>query len=101
MSTTGKYKLSNRAITDLKDIWRYTLENWSRKQADRYISGLLEDFDKISLAPRQTGQSCDYIRNGYWKRPCGRHIIFYRILEDGSVLISRILHERMDYKRHL
>lgn len=35
MSTTGKYKLSNRAITDLKDIWRYTLENWSRKRPYR------------------------------------------------------------------
>ena len=31
----------------------------------------------------------------------GRHVIFFFVLEDGSALISRVLHERMDYDRHL
>ena len=30
-----------------------------------------------------------------------RHIIFYKILLDGTPLIVRVLHERMDFDKHL
>jgi toxin ParE1/3/4 len=34
----AKVKLRQKAIDDLKDIWDYTFEKWSEKQADTYYS---------------------------------------------------------------
>lgn len=96
-----KYRLSRLAENDLADIWRYTLDHWSREQANKYVTGLLNACADIAKAPESAGRPYGYVREGYRKYPYGRHMIFYRILEDGSPLISRVLHERMDYERHL
>ena len=32
----NQYKISQQAIDDLNDIWIYTFNKWSKKQADRY-----------------------------------------------------------------
>lgn len=96
-----KYVLSKRAKNDLSNIWRYTVETWSRVQADKYVGGLLSMFSKIADAPEKYGQSYDHVRLGYRKCQCGKHLVFYIQQPDGTVLISRILHEKMDYDRHL
>ncbi|MEI6021854.1 MAG: type II toxin-antitoxin system RelE/ParE family toxin, partial [Bacteroidota bacterium] len=31
-----KYHFTNKAIEDLTEIWQYTVEEWSEKQADKY-----------------------------------------------------------------
>ncbi|MBP3257945.1 MAG: hypothetical protein J6M23_08145 [Bacteroidales bacterium] len=31
----------------------------------------------------------------------GHHIIFFKKHDDGSVWVDRVLHEKMDYQRHL
>jgi len=36
----GKYKLSNKAVDDLTQIWNYTFNKWSEKQADKYYNML-------------------------------------------------------------
>jgi toxin ParE1/3/4 len=46
------------------------------------------------------GQDCSDIRAGYWKIPCGSHVLFYRLTAEG-VDVVRILHERMDFERHI
>lgn len=96
-----RYKLSKLAEKDLAGIWRYTVDNWSREQANKYVNGLLNACEDIARAPESVGSSYEYVREGYRKYPYGRHIIFYQIMEDGSALISRVLHERMDFERHL
>lgn len=96
-----KYRLTKLAEKDLAGIWRYTLENWSREQADKYLNGLLNACADIAKSPVTLGQPYGYVRDGYRKYSFGRHVIFYMVLEDGSTLISRVLHERMDYDRHL
>ena len=32
----AKYKLTNKAVEDLSDIWNYTFDHWSERQADFY-----------------------------------------------------------------
>lgn len=96
-----KYKISDRAKKDLTEIWLYTVKKWSRQQADRYVQGILDAFSEIALFPDVSGHSYDHVRMGYRKYPIGRHVIFYQIQTTGVVLISRILHEKMDYDRHL
>lgn len=96
-----KYVLSRRAEKDLANIWRYTVDTWSREQANKYISGILQACSDIANEPAFLGRSYDHVRSGYRKYPFGKHVIFYQIQTSGSVLISRILHERMDYDRYL
>jgi toxin ParE1/3/4 len=46
------------------------------------------------------GQECPNVRSGYYKNACGSHVLFYRLTAEG-VDIVRILHERMDFERHI
>lgn len=96
-----RYILSKQAEKDLRGIWRYTVETWSRSQADKYIAGLLKACSEISEAPAFMGRSYEHVRSGYRKYPWGKHIIFYMIQHDGTVFVSRVLHERMDFDRYL
>ncbi len=96
-----KYRISKLAEQDLTDIWNYTLDNWSQNQANTYVNGLLNAFARIAKAPDQLGRSYEHVRKGYRKYPYGHHVIFYLIQPDGLPLISRVLHERMDFDRHL
>lgn len=100
-SMTQSYKLSRLAESDLSGIWRYTVKNWSRQQADNYVNDLLHACEVISAAPTIVGTPYGQVREGYWKYRCAHHVLFYIVLEDGIPYITRVLHERMDFDRHL
>lgn len=95
------YILSKKAQEDLRKIWDYSVETWSENQAEAYYENLISSFDYIASRPVAVGRSYDEVRIGYRGLHCGRHIVFYRILKTGKVRIVRILHERMDFGRHL
>ena len=42
------YLIKRAALTDLKDIARYTRKNWGRDQEKVYIKGMFDCFDKIA-----------------------------------------------------
>ena len=42
----------------------------------------------------------DEISDDLYGLRSGHHIIFYKNIDDGDVFIVRILHEKMDLKRH-
>ncbi|HML14122.1 MAG TPA: type II toxin-antitoxin system RelE/ParE family toxin [Xanthobacteraceae bacterium] len=94
-----EHVLSPRALADIEQIWTYTAERWDSEQADRYVRLLRQGIEAIARDPRR-GRSCDDIRVGYRKYAVGSHILFFRMLE-GRVYVVRILHQRMDFERHL
>ena len=47
----AKYKLTNKAVDDLTQIWNYTIKKWSETQADKYYYLLIETIKEISEAP--------------------------------------------------
>jgi toxin ParE1/3/4 len=96
----AKFKLTNYAIKDLSDIWNYTFDNWSESQADKYYKLILNACAAIANRPQQ-GKVYDEIYTGLKGKKISKHIIFYRMMEDKSVEIIRILHERMDLKNRL
>ena len=49
--------------------------------------------------PRR-GRPCDDVRAGYFRHPVGSHVVFYRRVA-GGIDVVRILHQRMDFQRHL
>ena len=96
----GKYKLTNLAVQDLSNIWNYTFDNWSEKQADTYHEQLLVAFESVATN-QQLGRNYAGIRKDLFGFKINRHIVFYRIITDQQVEITRILHERMDFKNRL
>ena len=91
----AKYHLSNKALEDLSDIWDYTFEAWSEKQADKYYNIIIKICETLARNP-QIGKSYDLITHGLLGFPCEKHIIFYQITSEKEITIIRILHESMD-----
>ena len=92
----AKYHLTNRAVDDLAHIWNYTFEEWSEQQADKYYNLLVASCQEVATSPNLLGKRYDDIRVGLRGFKVGKHILFYRLLDDGDVEILRILHEKMD-----
>lgn len=96
----AKLKLTNNAVKDLTDIWNYTFETWSESQADKYYKLILNACATVAKKPQQ-GKVYEEIYPNLKGKKTSKHIIFYRIMEDKSIEITRILHERMDLKNKL
>ena len=47
----AKYNLTFKAIEDLSDIWNYSSETWSEKQADKYYTMLLDFCNELAQKP--------------------------------------------------
>ena len=93
------YVISKKAVSDLEEIWLYTVEKWSAEQADRYYNLI---FDEINYICKNinAGKSMEHVRKGYRASKVKFHLIFYKVSND-IVGIVRILHERMDIENRL
>ena len=95
----NRYVLSPRAQSDLEEIWSYTESRWGFDQAETYIRELQRHIETVAAHPA-SGKPCPEVRAGYHKYRAGSHFLFYRITS-GGVDVVRVLHERMDFGRHL
>lgn len=96
----AEFKFTNKAVEDLSKIWEYTFKNWSENQADTYYEMLISHCQEIANDPN-VGKNYDGITQNLLGLKTNRHIIFYRILDEGFIEITRILHERMNLKSRL
>ena len=94
----AEYRLTPRAERDLEDIWRYTAEQWSVDQAEKYVDGLIDAMEVLAANPSH-GRSAARIRPGYRRQNGGAHVIFFKPSDNG-ILVVRILHQRMDFESH-
>ena len=90
-----QYRISAKAVEDLKNIGKYTQNKWGITQRNRYLRQIHDCFSWLSENPN-IGMGCDYIKENYRKFPQGNHIIIYRIVPENFVEIIRILHKSMD-----
>jgi toxin ParE1/3/4 len=93
------FHLRPKAVSDLEEIWDYTVRMWDEDQAERYLRLLNVGFIDLTIQP-DLGRSCDAIRPGYRVFRVGSHVIFYRVLNQ-RIEIVRVLHQSMDFERHL
>lgn len=96
----AKYILTNKAVEDLSNIWNYTFDHWSERQADIYYQLLIENCREILNKPN-IGKNYKGIIDRLFGIRAGRHIIFYRKVNPNEVEIIRILHEQMDLKNSI
>ena len=96
----GLYRISEKAVHDLEEIWIHTESEWSEKQADRYYFLVMEAIEKAATHPSR-GLKMNHLQEGYRKISVGKHLVFYRIAADGVVEIVRILHQGMDIETQI
>ena len=95
------FKISNEAQNDLENIWLYTFETWSIKQADRYIELIIDEIEYLTNNPN-TGKDFSSVRKGYYRSKVKSHFIFYKINQKEELIeIIRILHQEMDIENRL
>jgi toxin ParE1/3/4 len=82
-----KFELSNRAKADIKDIVRYTLENFGSAQAEEYIDGLYYSLELLTDNPK-LGREWKSGRRRYIYR---MHQIYYRLTSE-TVFVTHIRH---------
>ena len=90
------YKLSEKAATDVIDIYVYGVGKYGKAQAEKFYYGLLIKFAKIAQNPRLCRERKDlqppiriYSYSG--------HVIVY-VIEAKNVIILRILHGNYDWQ---
>ena len=91
----GQIRIQEAASWRLDEIYRYTRERWDEPQAERYITGLFEAFDRIeSHGVASKPIPAEFGVQGYFFRH-DHHFIYWRRLSNGDIGIVTILHERM------
>lgn len=108
-----KFRLSATAEADLDNIARFTVAKFGATQADAYRALVLRALESVAENPlRPSSHAHDEIDphlRSFRIALAGKrissasHILWYRVPKPGSdtVLILRILHERMDPARWL
>lgn len=97
----SNFRASSYVESDLKSIFRYTIRKWGFDQADAYLELLSFARDRMVADPFLPGsKSREDIAACCRSFRCGKHVYFYR-LRDDTVEIARILHEFMDFPRHV
>lgn len=93
------YVLSPQAQNSLKQISRYTGENFGEQQKRKYLK-LLRDKMRSAAKSPDKGQKRNEIKEGYYSIRAGKHHIYYRIKETHIDIID-VLHQSMEPELHI
>ena len=96
----AKLRFTNKAVEDLTSIWNYTFKTWSERQADEYYEMLISACNKMLITNLFPVRSYNEIAQDLFSIKAGHHLVFFKRMAGGDVLVVRIPHERMDIKRH-
>jgi toxin ParE1/3/4 len=99
MAESRSFRLTPDAQSDLKEIRRFTMENWAAVQSGKYVSELRSSMHLLSQVPR-IGVACADIAMGVFRFTHASHMIYYRIVEQQLVVFA-VLHKSMVPMSHL
>ncbi len=91
--------LTEIARADLAKIRRYSTRAWGRDQTSRYMDALRDTMKGLVRGTVFT-RTRDDLRPAIQMARSGSHSIFFEA-DDSLVLVVRVLHQSMDYRRHL
>ena len=94
------YFLSTRAVEDLSNIWNYTFDTWSEKQADRYYTLILDAIKDLATT-KTCGRLYPEIGDDIYGARVLQHVVFYRHKKNNTLEVLRILHTKMDLKSRM
>lgn len=88
-------RLQEAAAFRLDEIYCYTRDKWGQEQAERYITGLFDSFDKVDIGGVMSYPiPAEFGVNGFYFR-YEKHFVYWRRLSNGDIGIVSVLHERM------
>ena len=88
------YRVTPRALEDLKNIGRYTEQQWGKRQRNTYLRALEKRFSWLAENPR-LGEHRTDVAEGYYSFPQGEHVVF-RMIGEENINIIGISHKEMD-----
>ncbi|MDA9476135.1 plasmid stabilization protein ParE [Bradyrhizobium sp. CCBAU 65884] len=103
-----RVRLGAAAEVDFANILRWTTENFGARQSRIYRDTLVQTMGELADGPNVAGsrprdeimanlRTLHVARHG--RR--GSHFLMYRAAPDSTIEIVRILHDRMDFRRHV
>jgi len=95
----AEYRLSKKAESDLRDILTYTVQEFGVTQAENYVSEIEFRLNQLAENPKQIRERNEFtppVRIA----PSGKHMLVF-VERDYGILVVRILHQAMDFERHL
>lgn len=95
----GVYRLSGESESDIASIYSYGIKKFGILQAKNYLMGLHDLFETLAINPN-IGWDTSVFSSSLKRFSYKSHIIFYTN-DDSGILIVRVLHQSMDYQRHL
>jgi len=111
----AKYHLTGPANDDIADALDWSVERFGENERNRYAVLIASAIRELAADPEHASSkarpelgerirswhlriSRDHVEGNHVQQP--RHVIFYRV--DGDlVIIGRVLHDVMDFQRHL
>lgn len=84
-------RFTRKAVEDLSDIWDYTADMWSERQADTYYRLLIASCRKLAGNPVLFGREYKELGADIFGFKVNKHIVFYRIAGDKGIEVVRIL----------
>ncbi|MCU7941842.1 MAG: type II toxin-antitoxin system RelE/ParE family toxin [Candidatus Thiodiazotropha sp. (ex Cardiolucina cf. quadrata)] len=90
----SEFRVTPRALEDLKNIGRYIEQQWGKRQRNTYLRALEKRFGWLAENPLLGKHRTD-IAEGYYSFPQGAHVVFY-LIRDDSIDIIGIPHKEMD-----
>jgi toxin ParE1/3/4 len=94
-----RLELTEIARADLKSIRRYSIRTWGQDRTSQYMTAIRDTLKRLVPGTVLT-RNRDDLRSGLRMATSGRHCIFFEA-DESRVLVVRVLHDRMDYGRHL
>lgn len=91
--------LTEIARADLASIRRYSTRTWGPDRTTQYMDALRDTMKGLVRGAVIT-RARDDLRPGVLMAGSGRHSIFFEANES-RILVVRVLHDSMDYRRHL
>lgn len=79
----------------MAEIWGYTVEAWSEDQAEVYLTGLGQAFDRLAQFPEMARIRMEFTP-AVRILPYQSHIIVY-LAEAGLIDLIRVLHRRANW----
>jgi len=103
-----RVRLGAAAEIDFANVLKWTAETFGARQSRIYRDTLVQAFGELADGPEAVGSKArDEIMSGLRtlhvarRGRRGSHFLMYRAAPNNTIEIVRILHDRMDLRRHV
>ena len=108
MSKIWRLRLADQVDLDLQAIAAWTAENVGPRQADEYIETVTQALEALYDGPEIVwGRARNDIGHGICtlhvarRGRKGRHFVVFKVADEQTIDVLRLLHDGMDLARHL